>query len=461
MEDSNGLKIDTRDVSESKFSTPDLLVNQNISMPIIDFKTNTTEAKFGDPVEFSVSVRNALGQDISKVAEYRWDVDGDGFYDIKTSEPRYSYKYTIPGEYHPKVKVTHRGLSTTKSLTVNVINRLNPQAVIQVIGDKIIAYNTSTGIIQGVSWFADGKKISENKEYLVYSIGEDGTFPASLKLQVTDGKDTQDASFPLARNPKNKILLKKIEKPLIVLSNENSDVVSAPDDIVWKDPLKPLFLYMGESSGNIQYYVIDNDVDVDTDLSGGKNDDADNKGTASYRMGRPYAVPMGNKRVTIMRLRLLKNDGSEIDSRQIRITRDFIAPIVDIESPGIIIKDPQTTFNLSSEDKARLDKLQNLVKNVPETERKTLQRFIDQLGDIWYDRADRAQTLLEFSHAVDGISSMTPELKARILEQVSLIYTQGEQDAQEKTLARRMIADFLAKSTYKKDVFGDGTDENQ
>ena len=218
---------------------------------------------------------------------------------------------------------------------------------------------------------------------------------------------------------------------------------------------------MGESSGNIQYYVIDNDVDVDTDLSGGKNDDADNKGTASYRMGRPYAVPMGNKRVTIMRLSLLKNDGSEIDSRQIRITREFITPSVDVDAPGVIIKDPQTTFNLSSEDKARLDKLQNLVKNVPEAERKTLQRFIDQLGDIWYDRADRAQTLLEFSHAVDGNTNMTPELKARILEQVSLIYTQGEQDAQEKTLARRMIADFLAKSTYKKDVFGDGTDENQ
>lgn len=77
LEDTNGLKIDTRDVSESKFSTPDLLVNQNISMPIIDFKASVPEVKFGDPVDFSVAVRNALGQDISKVAEYRWDVDGD------------------------------------------------------------------------------------------------------------------------------------------------------------------------------------------------------------------------------------------------------------------------------------------------------------------------------------------------------------------------------------------------
>jgi len=276
MEDANGLKVDTRDISEDKFSTPDLLVNQNISMPIIDFKANNTEAKYGDPVEFSVNVRNALGQDISKVAEYRWDVDGDGFYDTKTSEPHFTYKYTVPGEYHPKVKVTHRGLSATKFITINVVNRLNPQAVIQVIGDKIIAYNTSTGIVQGVSWFADGKKISENKEYLVYDV-TDGTFPSTLKLQVTDGKDTQEISYPIARSPKNKILMKKVGKPLVVLSNQSTDVTPIGDDIVWKDPLMPLFFYLGESSGDIQYYLIDNDIDIDTDLNGDKTDDADNK----------------------------------------------------------------------------------------------------------------------------------------------------------------------------------------
>ena len=276
MEDTSGLKIDTRDVSESKFSTPDLLVNQNISMPIIEFKANTPEVKFGDPVEFSVNVRNALGQDISKVAEYRWDVDGDGFYDTKTTEPRFTYKYTIPAEYHPKVKVTHRGLSTTKFITVNVINRLNPQATLQILGDKIIAYNTSTGIIQSVAWFADGKKISENKEYLVYDV-TNSTFPTTLKLQISDGKDTQEATFPVARSPKNKILLKKIERPLVILSNTTNGIEAAPDNIVWSDPLKPLFLYLGESTGDIQYYLIDNDIDIDTDLSGGKNDDADNK----------------------------------------------------------------------------------------------------------------------------------------------------------------------------------------
>ena len=96
LEDANGLRVDTRDISENKFSTPDLLVNQNISTPIIEFKASTTDAKYGDPVELTVTAKNALGQDITKVVEYRWDVDGDGFYDIKTSENVLSYKYTVP-----------------------------------------------------------------------------------------------------------------------------------------------------------------------------------------------------------------------------------------------------------------------------------------------------------------------------------------------------------------------------
>ncbi|MCB9807113.1 PKD domain-containing protein [Candidatus Peribacteria bacterium] len=275
LEDANGLRVDTRDISENKFSTPDLLVNQNISTPIIEFTASTKDAKYGDPVELSVTAKNALGQDITKVVEYRWDVDGDGFYDIKTTENVLSYKYTVPGEYHPKVKVTHRGLSTTKFLTVTVTNRLIPQAQVQVIGDKIIAYNTSTGIIQSVGWYVDNVKVSENKDYLLYT--PTGTFPKQLRLEITDGQDIQNATIPLERNPQNKVLVRKAGRPLVVLTNENNSVTPATDDVIWSDPVKPLFFYLGESEGEIQYYVIDNDIDVDTDLSGGKNDDADNK----------------------------------------------------------------------------------------------------------------------------------------------------------------------------------------
>ncbi len=461
LEDANGLRVDTRDISENKFSTPDLLVNQNISTPIIEFKASTTDAKYGDPVELTVTAKNALGQDITKVVEYRWDVDGDGFYDIKTTENVLSYKYTVPGEYHPKVKATHRGLSTTKFLTVTVTNRLIPQAQVQVIGDRIVAYNTSTGIIQGVSWFADDVKVSENKEYLVFT-PTDGKFPKNIRLEISEGSDKQSVTIPVERNPQNKVLVRKTGRPLVVLANENNTVVPVGDDVTWSDPLKPLFFYLGESEGSIQYYVIDNDVDVDTDLSGGKNDDADNKGTASYRLGRPYSVPLGTKRVTIMKFRLLSNDGKELDSRQVRVTRSFMAQVTDGSNiTGVTPSKTSQTFNLSKEDKARLDRLTVLVKNITdETVKKELLRHIDQLGDIWYDRADRAETLLQFSRAVNDSDVINSDLKTRILEQINLIYTQGQQDAEEKDLARTMLADFLAKSPNKKEIFGNGTPED-
>ena len=116
-------------------------------------------------------------------------------------------------------------------------------------------------------------------------------------------------------------------------------------------------------------------------------------------------------------------------------------------------------FSIFQQQTRLVDKLQWLVQNVPDEERKELTRYLDQLGDIWYDRADRAETLLQFSQAVNISKSMTPELKTRILEQVNLIYTQGQQDAQEKKLPKNDCR-FSGKKFLQKDIFGDGTDGN-
>ena len=61
--------------SDSVFSTPDLLVNQNLAAPIIDFRVGSIEVAYGDEVTYTVDVKNALEKDIAKDAEYRWDID--------------------------------------------------------------------------------------------------------------------------------------------------------------------------------------------------------------------------------------------------------------------------------------------------------------------------------------------------------------------------------------------------
>lgn len=453
MEDSNGLKVNTKEVSESRFSTPELYINTNLATPIIEnFVADTTEVKFWDTTRLSLGVRTALDSDISDKAEYRWDIDGDGFYDIKTTTPFYEFQYKYPWEYNPKVKVTHKGVSTTKSLTIIVKNRLIPKATLQMIGNKIVAYNISSGVFQKVNWYLDDKKISENRDYLVFDV--ETSTAKKLKLEISDGSTTESVIYPLERNLKNQILLKKITGPLIILSPiSGGDVIETPDDIVWDDPMIPLFIYLGESRGStIKYYVIDTDIDIDTDLNGQKNDDADNKWTASYRNGRPFQIPQGTKRVTIMRIRLVGENGEDLASRQIRVTRSFLALPDEVTTT----KDPKT-FNLSQEDKDRIEKLRNLVQWVPESERVEFNKLLDQLGDIWYDTADRTQTLILFSLAVDASSTLVPELKKKILEQINLIYTQGDDKSNERQSARKVIADALAKSSKKIEIFWDGT----
>lgn len=218
MEDSNGLKVNTKEISNVPFSTPDLYVNTNLSTPIIEnFRADSTEVKFGDITRLSLDVRTPVLTDVSDKSEYRWDIDGDGFYDIKTSTPTYEFKYVYPGEYTPKVKVTHKGISATKSLTITVRNTLVPKANVQVIGNKIVAYNISSGIFQSANWYIDNKKISENKEYVVTEF--DGSTPRDLKLEISDGKVTESVTYKIQKNLKNKVLLKKITRPLVILSS--------------------------------------------------------------------------------------------------------------------------------------------------------------------------------------------------------------------------------------------------
>ena len=155
-----------------------------------------------------MSVRTALESDVSDKSEYRWDIDGDGFYDIKTSTPFYEFQYKYPGEYNPKVKVTHKGISATKSLTIVVKNRLIAKATLQTIGNKLVAYNTSSGIFKNVNWYLDDKKISENRDYLVFDAGSSSL--KNLKLEVSDGSITESVVYPVERNLKNQILLKKV-----------------------------------------------------------------------------------------------------------------------------------------------------------------------------------------------------------------------------------------------------------
>ncbi len=60
-----------------------------------------------------------------------------------------------------------------------------------------------------------------------------------------------------------------------------------------------------------------------------------------------------------MKLRIIGNDNKDIDTRQIRVVRKFLTAtesdiVTDTKAPQV--------FNLSQEDKDRIEKLRNLVQ---------------------------------------------------------------------------------------------------
>ncbi len=77
------------------------------------------------------------------------------------------------------------------------------------------------------------------------------------------------------------------------------------------------------------------------------------------------------------------------------------------------------------------------------------------MGDNWYDVAERIQTLNFLSNTVNASPTLSAELKKKILEQISIVYTQGDDVIEEKQLALKMIKEYLAKSPKKVHIFGD------
>ena len=107
-----------------------------------------------------------------------------------------------------------------------------------------------------------------------------GTFPSSVSLTVSDGdKTTQTVNLPVKKDIVNKLRLEKKTSKLVYFT-----IPKAEDDTVHiESPDQKLAIYLGESRDNVKKYMIDTNIDIDTDLDGVKDNDFDNVGTDSQR----------------------------------------------------------------------------------------------------------------------------------------------------------------------------------
>lgn len=274
LEDSNGTKINSEDVTSERFSLS--LTSDSINTPIISLKTSNTSISTGQKVDFAVTVKNILGSDIASKAEYKWDYNGDGFYEETTNVPASSHTYDVPGNFNAKVKVTYKGVSNTKYQTIVVKNEITPNLEYVAIGKKFVFFNTTRGLYTSAKWRI-GDVVSTNPTSFVYDAEKEGTMPTDVKLEVSDGTLNKSITTSLKKDVLNALRLKRNEDKLVYFSYPlaNNDVIHVSDSA------DKVFIYLGESKGTIAKYVIDTDTRVDSDLNGDTGDDADNRGTDS------------------------------------------------------------------------------------------------------------------------------------------------------------------------------------
>ena len=96
--------------------------------PVAEFTMDKTTISVGDSITFVSQSYDPQGEVLPTEA-FRWDFDGDGEFDDVTSGPQVNRQYNTPGEYNVRLRVVHRGLSSsvTKAVFVESTESL-PQA---------------------------------------------------------------------------------------------------------------------------------------------------------------------------------------------------------------------------------------------------------------------------------------------------------------------------------------------
>ena len=86
--------------------------------PVATFTVSPTEPRVNEAVTFDASLSTAPD---GRITSYDWDFNGDGLFELATSDPRATYTYTTSGTYGVTLRATDdQGASARQSLTVTV-----------------------------------------------------------------------------------------------------------------------------------------------------------------------------------------------------------------------------------------------------------------------------------------------------------------------------------------------------
>jgi PKD repeat protein len=442
MEDSNGAKINSEEAREERFSIT--LASDNINTPLIQLKASTSQAKVGESISFQAEVKNVVGQILTDKVEYKWDYDGDGFYDATTTTPTVSHSYDKPGTFNMKVKASYRGISNTRYQQIVIRNDLEPNLEYFSIGNRFVFINTTKGVYSKAKWTL-GKNSSDALRTWVVNIDE-GEDPGELTLEVSDGTSTKTTTTKLRKDVVNASRLKN--------STEAIEIFAYPTledgKMVIQSATDPAYLYLGESK-SVAKYSIDADIKVDSDLNGDPADDVDNKGTDSVTTGAPFElVNTDAPKSRTIRITLTDAAGKKIATKDIVVELAYLtADAATMTSSGAILA------TLSDGDKVALESLKDLIRTTaPEGQRVKLMQYITQIQENWNDVTAKTKTIIDFQQSVSelGISEGDKNKFLTILDGFLLSDSETKDDIGLATSVLRKL--IPASNVHYEEIFG-------
>jgi PKD repeat protein len=122
VEDNDGLIVETKK-SFGNLLPVSIKTGKNKS-PKVDLIVDKTEVLTGDSVVFTANVKTQEGDDISNLASFKWDFDGDNVFDDISNDNMVAHKYMKAGKKTVRVKVLYQGLSTSKIVKLFVTKLL-------------------------------------------------------------------------------------------------------------------------------------------------------------------------------------------------------------------------------------------------------------------------------------------------------------------------------------------------
>jgi len=427
MKDNNEARSNSETINGSKYFIT--LTGDNVNTPLVGLSVDDNSVSIWEEVTFTSNVENILGHSLNKKVKYSWDFDWDWFYDTETTSNIVSHKYKTSGEKHAKVKVKYKGFSNTKSLTVNVSNILKPDFDYVSIWKDFIFFDNSLGQNANYEWdFWDGVKVltkgSVNHTY------DDGKNIHLVKLKLTEWTKVKEITKKVVRDYSNIIATKK--DGLIVFSNFDIE----ENTITVKDDLKNLYVYLWANNWEIANYVIDSNIESDSDLNGWDDDDEDNKNENNYFSWESILVELDRYREQTIRLYTKDINGEVIEARDIKIVKEYIEEEeIDINS---IVFDW-----VSNSVKVKLEKLKQAVWNFPKEHKLKWLMYVQKLKEEWNDDREKTNIILEFEWFIDEIA--IPGW-TELIDLLESLLIEWENDKGEKAIAYTALKNLIPKN---------------